>query len=311
MATTTNYSWTTPDDTDLVKDGAAAIRTLGSSIDTTTKALNPSTTLGDIEYRSSTANTNTRLAIGSSGQNLTVVAGAPSWAASATSVLTTTGDVLYASAANTLARLGIGSSGQGLQVVAGVPSWSATSTSTLTTTGDILYASAANTLARRAIGSDGQVLTVSSGVPTWSAPAASAFAGCGLTNSGTQTVNNNTSTLMTYATENYDTDGFHSTVSQTARITIPSGKAGYYIFTAGADFPSNATGYRTIIILKNGGGTGLETRTPAINGAGTLICTTTAINAAVGDYFEVSVYQNSGSNLAVGSYAFTANYLGA
>lgn len=35
MATTTNYSWATPDDTDLVKDGAAAIRTLGSSIDTT------------------------------------------------------------------------------------------------------------------------------------------------------------------------------------------------------------------------------------------------------------------------------------
>jgi hypothetical protein len=34
MATTTNYNWTTPDDTDLVKDGAAAIRTLGSSIDT-------------------------------------------------------------------------------------------------------------------------------------------------------------------------------------------------------------------------------------------------------------------------------------
>jgi hypothetical protein len=34
MATTTNYGWTTPDDTNLVKDGAAAIRTLGSSIDT-------------------------------------------------------------------------------------------------------------------------------------------------------------------------------------------------------------------------------------------------------------------------------------
>jgi hypothetical protein len=80
MATTTNYSWTTPDDTALVKDGAAAIRTLGSSIDTTTKNLNPSTTLGDIEYRSSTANTNTRLGIGSSGQVLTVAAGVPSWA---------------------------------------------------------------------------------------------------------------------------------------------------------------------------------------------------------------------------------------
>lgn len=85
MATTTNYSWSTPDDTSLVKDGAAAIRTLGSSIDTTTKALNPSTTLGDIEYRSSTANTNTRLGIGSTGNVLTVSGGVPVWAAPASS----------------------------------------------------------------------------------------------------------------------------------------------------------------------------------------------------------------------------------
>lgn len=35
MATTTNYSWSTPDDTGLVKDGASNIRTLGSSVDTT------------------------------------------------------------------------------------------------------------------------------------------------------------------------------------------------------------------------------------------------------------------------------------
>jgi len=83
MATTTNYGWTTPDDTGLVKDGASAIRTLGSSIDTTTKALNPSTTLGDIEYRSSTANTNTRLAIGTTGQILTVAGGVPTWASPA------------------------------------------------------------------------------------------------------------------------------------------------------------------------------------------------------------------------------------
>ena len=83
MATTTNYGWTTPDDTALVKDGAAAIRTLGSSVDTTTKALNPSTTLGDIEYRSSTANTNTRLGIGSTGNVLTVAGGVPTWSAPA------------------------------------------------------------------------------------------------------------------------------------------------------------------------------------------------------------------------------------
>jgi hypothetical protein len=35
MATTTNYGWTTPNDTDLVKDGASAIRSLGTAIDTT------------------------------------------------------------------------------------------------------------------------------------------------------------------------------------------------------------------------------------------------------------------------------------
>ena len=35
MATTTNYGWSTPDDTGYVKDGALNIRTLGSAIDTT------------------------------------------------------------------------------------------------------------------------------------------------------------------------------------------------------------------------------------------------------------------------------------
>jgi hypothetical protein len=83
MATTTNYGWTTPDDTALVKDGASAIRSLGTSVDTTTKNLNPSTTLGDIEYRSSTANVNTRLGIGSTGNVLTVSGGVPTWAAPA------------------------------------------------------------------------------------------------------------------------------------------------------------------------------------------------------------------------------------
>jgi len=131
MATTTNYGWTTPDDTALVKDGAAAIRTLGTSVDTTTKALNPSTTLGDIEYRSSTANTNTRLGIGSSGQVLTVAGGVPTWATSddanaiQNALLTTTGDTIYASGASTPARLGIGSTGNVLTVAGGVPTWAA------------------------------------------------------------------------------------------------------------------------------------------------------------------------------------------
>jgi len=84
MATTTNYSWTTPDDTDLVKDGAAAIRTLGSSADTTVKNLNPGTTAGDIDYYTS-ATAKARIAIGTAGQVLQVNAGAtaPEWASPA------------------------------------------------------------------------------------------------------------------------------------------------------------------------------------------------------------------------------------
>jgi hypothetical protein len=83
MATTTpNYGWSVPESTDLVKDGATAIELLGDSIDSTTKDLNPSTTEGDIEYRSATADTNSRLAIGTAGQVLTVNSGAvaPEWA---------------------------------------------------------------------------------------------------------------------------------------------------------------------------------------------------------------------------------------
>ncbi len=111
MATTTNYGWTTPDDTALVKDGASAIRTLGSSVDTTTKNLNPETTLGDLSFRSSTSNVNTRIPIGSSGQHLTVVAGVPAWAtASDQTPLTTKGDLLGFSTLD--ARIPIGTNNQ-------------------------------------------------------------------------------------------------------------------------------------------------------------------------------------------------------
>jgi hypothetical protein len=87
MATTTNYSWTTPDDTDLVKDGASAIRTLGSSADTTVKNLNPGTTAGDLDYYTS-GTAKARIPIGTAGQVLQVNSGAtaPEWAAPAAGV---------------------------------------------------------------------------------------------------------------------------------------------------------------------------------------------------------------------------------
>lgn len=77
MATTTNYNWSTPDDTALVKDGAAAIRTLGSSIDSTVftnagNAINKTIVdaKGDI-IAATAADTVSRLAVGSNNQVLT------------------------------------------------------------------------------------------------------------------------------------------------------------------------------------------------------------------------------------------------
>ena len=112
MANTTNYNWETPDDTDLVKDGAAAIRTLGSSIDTTTKNLNPQTTTGALAYRSATANVNTALPIGTAGQVLRVNSGAtaPEWATTADQTpLTTKGDLFGFDTAD--ARIPVGTNG--------------------------------------------------------------------------------------------------------------------------------------------------------------------------------------------------------
>ena len=112
MATTTNYGWDTPDDTDLVKDGASAIRTLGSSVDTTTKNLNPQTTTGALAFRSATANVNTALPIGTANQVLRVNSGgtAPEWATTADQTpLTTKGDLFTFTTID--ARLGVGANG--------------------------------------------------------------------------------------------------------------------------------------------------------------------------------------------------------
>jgi hypothetical protein len=77
---TTNYGFVLPTATDLVTDLPADFDVALQGVDTRLKALQPGTTLGDVAYSSATANTNTRLGIGSTGQVLTVAAGVPSWA---------------------------------------------------------------------------------------------------------------------------------------------------------------------------------------------------------------------------------------
>ena len=160
MANTTNYNWETPDDTDLVKDGAAAIRTLGNSIDTTTKNLNPETTTGDIAYRSATANTNTRLPIGTNGQILAVSAGVPAW------INNDQGDITEVQA------------GTGISVASGtgpIPIVTNTVATAIDAKGDLIVGTGADTFARLAVGTNGHTLVADSSVsPTglkWAAPA--------------------------------------------------------------------------------------------------------------------------------------------
>ena len=72
MATSPNYGWLEPDNTDLVKNGALAIRTLGNAIDTTMATMTPKSLVdakGDLI--AATANdTPARLAVGNNGETL-------------------------------------------------------------------------------------------------------------------------------------------------------------------------------------------------------------------------------------------------
>jgi len=125
---TSNYGFVLPTSTDLVTDLPADFDVALQGVDTRLKALQPGTTLGDLAYSSATANTNTRLPIGTNGQVLGVVGGVPAWttdAAGMTNPMTTTGDMIYSSSGSTPARLGIGTAGQVLGIAAGVPAWTA------------------------------------------------------------------------------------------------------------------------------------------------------------------------------------------
>ena len=103
MPTTSNFGWTTPADTDLVKDGAAAIRTLGNGIDTSFLDLKGGTTDQVLAK-----NSNTDL-------DFKWVA-ADDADAIQKSLIDAEGDLIVGDAADAVQRLAIGSNGNVLTV---------------------------------------------------------------------------------------------------------------------------------------------------------------------------------------------------
>ena len=348
MANTTNYNWETPDDTDLVKDGAAAIRTLGSSIDTTTKALNPSTTLGDLEYRSATANTNARLAIGTTGQILSVVGGVPAWVAndvgditevvagtgisgggtSGSVTITNTvatefdakGDLVVGTGADTFDKLTVGTNERRLVAdsaeTTGLKYVADTTNYAIAAKGDLLVGTAADTVAPLTVGTNGHTLVADSSEATglkWQAPAAASFKGCRAVKETTaQNIADQTATVITYNAESFDTDGFHSIATNTSRFTIPTGLGGKYLVTIIGNVSSNATGYRQFNVLKNGSAISRNTVRP-VSGLNTIANVVSVFEAVATDYIELMIYQDSGSTLTaeVGESQFSIVFLGA
>jgi|GEM_PF-4696838 len=155
------------------------LQIVGTTLSSTAEAFeNPMTTLGDLIVGGASGALG-RLGVGSNGQVLSVVSGAPAWAAAFSNPMTTAGDLIVGGTSGAPGRLGIGTDGQVLKVSGGAVAWGSDSTGagSLPATpeaGDMSYFDGTDWI-ELDIGTAGQVLKVNSGAtaPEWGVAAAS------------------------------------------------------------------------------------------------------------------------------------------
>ena len=284
MPTTTNFGWTTPADTDLVKDGASAMRTLAGGIDTSMAQLKGGTT-GQILSKTS----NTDMAF--------------TW------INNDQGDI-------TAVTAGTGISGGGTSGAVTITNSMATE---ITAAGDIIVGTGSGTFDNLPIGTTGQVLTADTTVSPykvkWATAASGAsFVGASAYRSSLLSLTADTAVVVTYANENFDTSGFHDTSTNTSRMTVPSGKAGKYLCIVNY-FVTGGSSRFILYPYKNGSNVGgspnwsyvIDNRGFGNAGAATGVW---VMDLAVGDYVEAALY--SASNTAtLQESTFQFIYLGA
>lgn len=116
-------------------------------------------------------------------------------------------------------------------------------------------------------------------------------------NSADQTFTTGVGAAITFDSERWDTDAFHSTSVNTSRLTIPF--EGYYRITGNVRWATNNAGARLLQLVVNGATVIGRIVTPPCAATVTDMQVTADYFFVASDYVELSAQQTSGGNLNV------------